>query len=65
MKTSHPKLQNGLSGDGYDAVLEVGPGMGVLTKYLLEKDQKLMLQKSIRNLVVYLKNIILNLKIIF
>lgn len=26
-----------LSLDGYDAVLEIGPGMGVLTKYLLEK----------------------------
>ena len=24
--------------DGYDLVLEIGPGMGVLTKYLLEKD---------------------------
>ena len=26
-----------LSGDGYKHVLEVGPGMGVLTQYLLEK----------------------------
>ena len=26
-----------LSLDGYDSVLEIGPGMGVLTKYLLEK----------------------------
>ena len=24
--------------DGYNIVLEIGPGMGVLTKYLLEKD---------------------------
>ncbi|AWH84602.1 16S rRNA (adenine(1518)-N(6)/adenine(1519)-N(6))-dimethyltransferase [Flavobacterium album] len=27
-----------LTGNGYNKVLEIGPGMGVLTKYLLEKD---------------------------
>jgi len=27
-----------LTGNGYSKVLEIGPGMGVLTKYLLEKD---------------------------
>jgi 16S rRNA (adenine1518-N6/adenine1519-N6)-dimethyltransferase len=27
-----------LSYSGYDTILEIGPGMGVLTKYLLEKD---------------------------
>jgi 16S rRNA (adenine1518-N6/adenine1519-N6)-dimethyltransferase len=26
-----------LTGEGYDSVLEIGPGMGVLTKYLLER----------------------------
>ena len=26
-----------LTENGYDNVLEIGPGMGVLTKYLLEK----------------------------
>lgn len=30
------KIVDSLSHDGYDKVLEVGPGMGVLTKYLLD-----------------------------
>ena len=28
-------IANSLSGTGYNTVLEIGPGMGVLTKYLL------------------------------
>ena len=32
------KIADTLSLDGYEHVLEIGPGMGVLTKYLLEKD---------------------------
>lgn len=32
------KIGNTLSFSGYDHVLEIGPGMGVLTKYLLRKD---------------------------
>lgn len=32
------KIANTLQLEGYDLVLEIGPGMGVLTKYLLEKD---------------------------
>ena len=32
------KIADTLSLKGYDSVLEIGPGMGVLTKYLLEKD---------------------------
>ncbi len=32
------KIANTLSFKGYDDVLEIGPGMGVLTKYLLKKD---------------------------
>ncbi|NUY80291.1 16S rRNA (adenine(1518)-N(6)/adenine(1519)-N(6))-dimethyltransferase RsmA [Flavobacterium sp. MAH-1] len=32
------KIAETLSGNGYSDVLEIGPGMGVLTKYLLEKD---------------------------
>ena len=32
------KIANSLIGKNYDDVLEIGPGMGVLTKYLLEKD---------------------------
>ena len=30
------KIANSLHFSGYEKVLEVGPGMGVLTKYLLE-----------------------------
>ena len=32
------KIANTLTQDGYDHVLEIGPGMGVLTKYLIEKN---------------------------
>jgi 16S rRNA (adenine1518-N6/adenine1519-N6)-dimethyltransferase len=32
------KIADTLQLNGYDIVLEIGPGMGVLTKYLLEKD---------------------------
>jgi 16S rRNA (adenine1518-N6/adenine1519-N6)-dimethyltransferase len=31
------KIADALSYDSYDKVLEIGPGMGVLTQYLLEK----------------------------
>jgi 16S rRNA (adenine1518-N6/adenine1519-N6)-dimethyltransferase len=31
------KISDTLTGVGYNTVLEIGPGMGVLTKYLLEK----------------------------
>lgn len=32
------KIADTLSLDGYTKVLEIGPGMGILTKYILEKD---------------------------
>jgi len=32
------KIADTLTEIGYDTVLEIGPGMGVLTKYLLEKE---------------------------
>ncbi len=32
------KIADSLSEKGYDTVLEIGPGMGVLTKYLLQND---------------------------
>ncbi len=32
------KIGNTLTLEGYDSVLEIGPGMGVLTKYLIEKE---------------------------
>ena len=31
------KIANSLIGKNYDDVLEIGPGMGVLTKYLVRK----------------------------
>ncbi|WP_435524476.1 rRNA adenine N-6-methyltransferase family protein [Chryseobacterium indoltheticum] len=37
------KIVEGLSFENYGNVLEVGPGMGVLTKYLIEKEQKVYL----------------------
>ena len=32
------KIADTLSLEGYNNVLEIGPGMGVLTKYLLQRD---------------------------
>jgi 16S rRNA (adenine1518-N6/adenine1519-N6)-dimethyltransferase len=32
------KIADSLSGQGYDSVLEIGPGMGILTQYLLERN---------------------------
>ena len=37
-ETIASKIADTLSLDGYKNVLEIGPGMGVLTKYLLKKD---------------------------
>jgi len=34
------KIADTLTGDGYDTVLEIGPGMGVLTGFLLERGFK-------------------------
>jgi 16S rRNA (adenine1518-N6/adenine1519-N6)-dimethyltransferase len=31
-------IAGALSGDGYESVLEVGPGMGILTQYLIERN---------------------------
>ena len=33
------KIADSLSLEGYQNILEIGPGMGVLTKYLLKKDK--------------------------
>jgi 16S rRNA (adenine1518-N6/adenine1519-N6)-dimethyltransferase len=32
------RISDSLSGIGYDSVLEIGPGMGILTQYLLERN---------------------------
>ncbi len=36
-ETIAEKIANTLTENGYDHVLEIGPGMGILTKYLLDK----------------------------
>ena len=40
--------------DQYQEVLEVGPGKGVLTKYLLQKDFRLKVVEADRDMVAYL-----------
>ena len=40
--------------DAYKKVLEVGPGQGMLTKYLLEKDFELLAVEADRDMVQYL-----------
>lgn len=49
------KIANSLQFSGYDKVLEVGPGMGVLTKYLLEKETETFVAEIDTESIVYLK----------
>ena len=49
------KIVDGLSFENYHKVLEVGPGMGVLTKYLLEKDAEIFVAEIDAESVDYLK----------
>lgn len=49
------KIVDSLSYEGYDNLLEVGPGTGVLTKYLLEKPQHLYLAEIDTESIEYLK----------
>jgi 16S rRNA (adenine1518-N6/adenine1519-N6)-dimethyltransferase len=49
------KIVEGLSFENYGNVLEVGPGMGVLTKYLIEKEQKVFLAEIDNESIEYLK----------
>ena len=55
-----------LSLENYTNVLEIGPGMGVLTKYLVEKDLEVIAMELDSESVIYLKQNISheNLKII-
>lgn len=41
--------------DTYDKVLEIGPGKGMLTKYLLEKDYELIAVEADRDMIHYLQ----------
>lgn len=54
-------ISDSLSLKGYKDVLEIGPGMGVLTKYLLKKDITTHVIEIDRESVEYLKNNYLNL----
>ncbi|MFY1045554.1 16S rRNA (adenine(1518)-N(6)/adenine(1519)-N(6))-dimethyltransferase RsmA [Chryseobacterium sp. GP-SGM7] len=49
------KIVDGLSFENYKNVLEVGPGMGVLTKYLIEKEQRIFLAEIDNESIDYLK----------
>ncbi len=55
------KIADTLTLQGYKDVLEIGPGMGVLTKYLLKKDIKTHVIEIDTESVEYLRNNYLNL----
>lgn len=55
------KIANTLSFKNYKQVLEIGPGMGVLTKYLLKKDAVTYVIEIDTESVAYLKSNYLNL----
>ena len=50
------KIADTLSLSGYDKVLEIGPGTGVLTKYLIKKNIDLVVMDVDTESVDYLKN---------
>jgi len=49
------KIADALTENGYNHVLEIGPGMGVLTKYLLAKKSKITVMELDYDSVAYLK----------
>ena len=53
-ETVAERIADTLSYDGYPHVLEIGPGMGVLTKYLLKEDADLHVIEIDRDSVAYL-----------
>lgn len=50
------KIADTLTLQGYDQVLEIGPGMGVLTKYLLEKSVQVKAMELDSESVAYLQD---------
>lgn len=50
------KIADTLSLTGYKNVLEIGPGMGVLTKYLLQRDLELVAMDLDEESIVYLNH---------
>ena len=55
-------IADSLTCKGYNHVLEIGPGMGVLSKYLFEKDLKVSLIELDEESVTYLKSHFINQK---
>ena len=55
------KIADSLSEENYDTVLEIGPGMGVLTKYLLQKNYTTYVIEIDKESVEYLQVHYLNL----
>ena len=49
------RIANSLSMEGYNRILEVGPGQGMLTKYLLQKEADLLVVEADRDMVHYLE----------
>lgn len=54
------RIADSLTENGYRTVLEIGPGMGVLTKFLLQKDLDVYAIEIDAESVEYLKNTYLN-----
>ncbi len=59
-ETVAKKIADTLNLNGYTKVLEIGPGTGVLTKYLLEKDIELVAMDLDRDSISYLEANYLN-----
>lgn len=49
------KIVDSLHFEGYKKILEIGPGMGVLTKYLLEKENEIFVAEIDKESVDYLQ----------
>ncbi|WP_026451159.1 16S rRNA (adenine(1518)-N(6)/adenine(1519)-N(6))-dimethyltransferase RsmA [Aequorivita capsosiphonis] len=54
-ETIAEKIGNTLTLEGYKNVLEIGPGMGVLTKYLIEKDIEVIAMDLDQESIAYLE----------
>ncbi len=50
------KIANSLSEEGYENILEIGPGMGVLTKYLLQGKSKVTVMELDSESVAFLQD---------
>lgn len=58
------RIAQSLSGEGYDQVLEIGPGMGVLTQFLQKADYNLTVAEIDRESVEYLETHFPGLRIV-